>query len=128
MLQLGRAPRPARCRADRDLGPALLAPLVQAFQWPDIANVFTVDSVVTVVDGPAAAAGQFAENLGGGRRAAPRRPQPRPRMPPLHELFEDQLSAADLVVLNKADLLDEARARAASRRWCARSCRPRSRS
>ena len=43
-------------------GLALPKPLVQAFQWPDIANVFTVDSVVTVVDGPAAAAGQFAEN------------------------------------------------------------------
>jgi cobalamin biosynthesis protein CobW len=27
---------------------------------------------------------------------------------PLHELFEDQLSAADLVVLGKADLVDEA--------------------
>jgi cobalamin biosynthesis protein CobW len=32
-------------------GLALPKPLVQAFQWPDIANIFTVDSVVTVVDG-----------------------------------------------------------------------------
>ena len=51
----------AERRADIDVllietsGLALPKPLVQAFQWPDIANVFTVDSVVTVVDTPAAA-------------------------------------------------------------------------
>ena len=41
-------------------GLALPKPLVQAFQWPEIASVFTVDAVVTVVDTPATAAGQFA--------------------------------------------------------------------
>src|SRR5258706_12054764 len=43
-------------------GLALPKPLVQAFNWPQIKNSFTVDAVVTVVDGPAAASGQFAEN------------------------------------------------------------------
>jgi cobalamin biosynthesis protein CobW len=88
-------------------GLALPKPLVQAFQWPDIANIFTVDSVVTVVDGPAAASGQFAENpaaVDQARRADPNLDHESP----LHELFEDQLSAADLVVLNKTDLMDEA--------------------
>src|SRR5437762_3418092 len=43
-------------------GLALPKPLVQAFNWPQIKNSFTVDAVITVVDGPAAASGQFAEN------------------------------------------------------------------
>ncbi|APW37294.1 cobalamin biosynthesis protein CobW [Rhodoferax koreense] len=88
-------------------GLALPKPLVQAFQWPEIANVFTVDSVVTVVDGPAAASGQFAEDpeaVDAQRRADPNLDHESP----LHELFEDQLSAADLVVLNKTDLMDDA--------------------
>lgn len=88
-------------------GLALPKPLVQAFQWPDIANIFTVDSVVTVVDGPAAASGQFAANpaqVDLQRRADPNLDHESP----LHELFEDQLSAADLVVLNKTDLMDDA--------------------
>ncbi|MES2248746.1 MAG: cobalamin biosynthesis protein CobW [Pseudomonadota bacterium] len=88
-------------------GLALPKPLVQAFQWPDIANIFTVDSVVTVVDGPAAASGQFAANpaqVDVQRRADPNLDHESP----LHELFEDQLSAADLVVLNKTDLIDAA--------------------
>ena len=103
-------------------GLALPKPLVQAFQWPDIANIFTVDSVVTVVDGPAAASGQFAASpaqVDVQRRADPNLDHESP----LHELFEDQLSAADLVVLNKTDLMTRPCARR-SRRWCAKSCRP----
>ncbi|WP_280190424.1 cobalamin biosynthesis protein CobW [Delftia sp. PS-11] len=86
-------------------GLALPKPLVQAFRWPEIANVFTVDAVVTVVDTPAAASGQFAANpqaVDELRRADPNLDHESP----LHELFEDQLGAADLVVLNKADLVD----------------------
>ncbi|THU05357.1 cobalamin biosynthesis protein CobW [Lampropedia puyangensis] len=86
-------------------GLALPKPLVQAFQWPEIANVFTVDAVVTVVDTPAAFAGQFAANP----QAVDAQRQADPNLDhesPLHELFEDQLSAADLVILNKADLVD----------------------
>ena len=83
-------------------GLALPKPLVQAFQWPEIASVFTVDAVVTVVDTPATAAGQFAafpDAVDAQRRADPNLDHESP----LHELFEDQLSAADLVVLNKVD-------------------------
>jgi cobalamin biosynthesis protein CobW len=88
-------------------GLALPKPLVQAFNWPQIKNSFTVDAVVTVVDGPAAASGQFADNpvaVDAQRKADPNLDHESP----LHELFEDQLSAADLVILNKTDLLDEA--------------------
>ncbi|NLP65019.1 cobalamin biosynthesis protein CobW [Paraburkholderia sacchari] len=88
-------------------GLALPKPLVQAFNWPSIRSSFTVDAVVTVVDGPAAASGQFAEDpeaVDEQRKADPNLDHESP----LHELFEDQLSAADLVVLNKTDLLDGA--------------------
>ena len=85
-------------------GLALPKPLVQAFNWPEIKNAFTVDAVITVVDAPATAAGQFAENpveVDAQRRADPNLDHESP----LHELFEDQLSAADLVVLTKTDLV-----------------------
>lgn len=88
-------------------GLALPKPLVQAFNWPSIKNAFTVDAVVTVVDGPAAASGQFAANpqaVDAQRRADPNLDHESP----LHELFEDQLASADLVILNKIDLMDEA--------------------
>jgi cobalamin biosynthesis protein CobW len=88
-------------------GLALPKPLVQAFNWPSIRNSFTVDAVVTMVDGPAAASGQFAADpraVDAQRKADPNLDHESP----LHELFEDQLSAADLVVLNKTDLLDKA--------------------
>src|SRR5258708_367243 len=92
-------------------GLALPKPLVQAFNWPSIKNAFTVDAVVTVVDGPAAASGQFAANpqaVDAQRRADPNLDHESP----LHELFEDQLASADLVILNKTDLIDEAQQRA----------------
>ena len=87
-------------------GLALPKPLVQAFNWPSIRSSFTVDSVITVVDGPAAASGQFADDpraVDAQRRADPNLDHESP----LHELFEDQLGAADLVILNKTDQLDE---------------------
>ncbi|MCY1333743.1 putative GTP-binding protein YjiA [compost metagenome] len=88
-------------------GLALPKPLVQAFNWPEIKNACTVDAVVTLVDVPAAAAGQFAANpqaVDAQRRADPNLDHESP----LHELFEDQLLAADLVVLSKTDLADAA--------------------
>jgi cobalamin biosynthesis protein CobW len=87
-------------------GLALPKPLVQAFNWPEIKNSFTVDAVVTVIDTPATAAGQFAANpaaVDEQRRAD----ENLDHESPLHELFEDQLSAADLVILSKTDLVDK---------------------
>ena len=88
-------------------GLALPKPLVQAFQWPEIRNACTVDAVITVVDSPAVAAGTFAahpEQVDVQRRQDPNLDHESP----LHELFEDQLASADLVILNKADDLDAA--------------------
>ena len=88
-------------------GLALPKPLVQAFQWPAIRSRVTVDGVVAVVDGPAVASGAFAEDPEAlaAQRAAD---QSVDHDNPLEEVFEDQLLCADLVVLNKADLIDAA--------------------
>lgn len=86
-------------------GLALPKPLVQAFQWPALRNAFTVDSVITVVDAPAVAAGTFADDpvaVDAQRRADDNLDHESP----LHELFEDQLATADLVVVNKTDGMD----------------------
>jgi len=86
-------------------GLALPKPLVQAFNWPEIRNACTVDAVITVVDSPAVAAGTFAAFP--DRVDAQRKQDPNlDHESPLHELFADQLASADLVILNKADLLD----------------------
>jgi cobalamin biosynthesis protein CobW len=88
-------------------GLALPKPLVQAFNWPEIRTACTVDAVITVVDSPAVAAGTFAafpEQVEAQRKQDPNLDHESP----LHELFADQLASADLVILNKADLLDTA--------------------
>ncbi len=86
-------------------GLALPKPLVQAFAWPEVRSRTTVDGVVAVVDAEAVAAGRFAadpEAVEAARRADPALDHEAP----LEELFEDQLGAADLIIVNKRDLLD----------------------
>ncbi|MDF1607621.1 cobalamin biosynthesis protein CobW [Hoeflea sp. YIM 152468] len=85
-------------------GLALPQPLVAAFNWPGIKTQVTVDGVVTVVDSAAVAAGRFADDhdkLNAQRLAD----EGLDHESPLEELFEDQLTAADLIILNKADLI-----------------------
>ena len=94
-------------------GLALPQPLVQAFGWPDIRAKVMLDGVVTLVDGPAVAAGGIAHDLDAleAQRAAD---EELDHESPIDELFEDQISAANLIVLSKSDMLDadgEARAR-----------------
>jgi cobalamin biosynthesis protein CobW len=96
-------------------GLALPKPLVQAFHWPAIRSRVTVDGVVAVVDGAALADGRVAADLEAlsRQRAADAALD---HDDPIEEVFEDQIACADLVVLNKRDLLDDAgmaRARAA---------------
>jgi len=86
-------------------GLALPKPLVQAFAWPEVKARVTVDGVIAVVDAAAVSAGRFATDpaaLAAQRAADPSVDHDNP----LEEVFEDQLAAADLVVLNKTDLLD----------------------
>ena len=88
-------------------GLALPQPLVSAFNWPAIRERVTVDGVVTVVDSRAVAEGRFAddEDAVDAQRAADTALD---HESPLEELFEDQLTAADMIILNKSDLLDGA--------------------
>ena len=90
-------------------GLALPQPLVRAFNWPEIRNCVTVDGVVTVVDSAAVQAGRFAHDeaaIDAQRRGV----EMLDHEAPLSELFEDQLACADMINLNKTDLLsaDEA--------------------
>ncbi|HXC91153.1 MAG TPA: cobalamin biosynthesis protein CobW [Stellaceae bacterium] len=89
-------------------GLALPKPLVQAFAWPEIRTRTTVDGVLTVIDAAALAAGRFAADP----TAVARQRAADPALAhdnPLEEVFDDQLACADLVILNKTDLVDGAR-------------------
>lgn len=86
-------------------GLALPKPLIKAFRWHEIRNAATVDGVVTVVDCEAVSSGTLAADL----QAVEAQRQADPNLDhetPLQELFEDQLACADLVILNKTDLVD----------------------
>lgn len=88
-------------------GLALPKPLLKAFGWPSVRSRLTVDGVIAVIDGPAVAAGRFADDP----RAVAMQRAKDPSLDhdnPLAEVYEDQLSAADLVILNKTDLLSDA--------------------
>ncbi len=88
-------------------GLALPQPLVRAFNWPEISTRVTVDGVVTVVDGKAVVDGQFAANVAAvdAQRA---QDDNLDHETPLSELFDDQIACADMIVVNKADLLTDA--------------------
>lgn len=93
-------------------GLALPKPLVKAFAWPEVRARTTVDGVVTVIDAAAVAAGRFADDpaaVDAARAIDPSLDHDNP----LEELFVDQLACADLVVLNKTDLLAGDAARSA---------------
>ena len=85
-------------------GLALPQPLLRAFRWPDLATRLTVDGVVTVLDGPAVAAGTFAADPAAvdRQRAAD---DGLDHETPLSELYADQVACADMIVVGKADLL-----------------------
>lgn len=86
-------------------GLALPQPLVRAFNWPEIKSRVTVDGVVAVVDAKALAEGRFADDevaLAEQRATDPNLDHDNP----IEEVFQDQLTCADLVVLNKTDLID----------------------
>jgi cobalamin biosynthesis protein CobW len=100
---LARTPQPEQIVIETS-GLALPKPLVKAFDWPGIRTRVTVDGVIAVVDGAAVAAGRFAadpEKLAAQRAADSSIDHDNP----LEEVYEDQLLCADLIVLNKADLM-----------------------
>jgi cobalamin biosynthesis protein CobW len=100
---LGRAAPPEHIVIETS-GLALPKPLVQAFAWPEVKARVTVDGVAAVIDAAAVADGRFAGDpmaLAAQRAADPALDHDNP----LEEVFGDQLACADLIVLNKTDLL-----------------------
>jgi len=85
-------------------GLALPKPLVKAFAWPEVADRVTVDGVIAVVDSAALAEERFAAPETWALAQANGAPPPVHDLP-LAEVFGDQLACADLVILNKADLV-----------------------
>ncbi|SFD48874.1 cobalamin biosynthesis protein CobW [Chitinophaga sp. CF118] len=86
-------------------GLALPKPLLHAFNWPELKPQITVDAVVTVVDAVGQATGEICdrERVQAQRLAD----DSLDHETPIEELFEDQLSCADLVVMTKKDLIGE---------------------
>jgi cobalamin biosynthesis protein CobW len=87
-------------------GLALPKPLLKAFEWPAIKSRITVDGVITLADAEAVAAGQFAPDLD-AVQAQRDADDSLDHETPLSEVFEDQISCADILLLSKADLAGE---------------------
>ncbi|NOZ33267.1 MAG: cobalamin biosynthesis protein CobW [Alphaproteobacteria bacterium] len=85
-------------------GLALPQPLLRAFNWPEIAAGVTIDGVIAVADAQALAEGRFAASES-AVNALRRADEMLDHETPLGELFADQLATADMVVLNKTDLV-----------------------
>ena len=84
-------------------GLALPKPLLKAFDWPAIRSRITVDGVIALADAEAVATGRFAPDVAAveAQRAAD---DSLDHDTPLGEVFEDQISCADIVLMSKADL------------------------
>ena len=84
-------------------GLALPKPLLKAFDWPAIRSKITVDGVIALADAEAVAAGTFAADVAAvdAQRQAD---DSLDHETPLSEVFEDQISCADIILMSKADL------------------------
>ena len=85
-------------------GLAMPKPLIRAVNWPDLKPHITIDSVITVVD----AVGMITGELCDRERVQKQRlaDDSLDHETPIEELFLDQLSCADLVLVSKTDLLE----------------------
>ncbi len=87
-------------------GLALPKPLLKAFDWPEIRSKITVDGVVALADAEAVASGRFAPDVA-AVDAQRKADDSIDHETPLSEVFDDQMSCADLVLLTKCDLAAE---------------------
>lgn len=85
-------------------GLAMPKPLVRAVNWPDLKPHITIDAVITVVDAVGMITGELCnrEKVQAQRLAD----DSLDHETPIEELFLDQLSCADLVLISKTDLLE----------------------
>ena len=104
-------------------GLALPKPLLKAFEWPAIRSRITVDGVIALADAEAVAAGRFAPNIAAvdAQRAADSSIN---HETPLSEVFGDQISCADIILLTKPDLAGPEGVAAARARIAAEAPRP----
>ncbi|WP_420324820.1 cobalamin biosynthesis protein CobW [Mameliella sp.] len=95
-------PRPEHILIETS-GLALPKPLLKAFDWPDIRSKITVDGVIALADAEAVASGRFAPDVAkvDAQRLAD---DSLDHETPLSEVFEDQISCADIILLTKPDL------------------------
>ena len=86
-------------------GLSMPKPLVKAVNWPDLKPHITIDSVITVVDAVGIATGEICdrERVQAQRLAD----DSLDHETPIEELFLDQLTCADLILMSKRDLVDE---------------------
>ncbi|MEO0624250.1 MAG: cobalamin biosynthesis protein CobW [Pseudomonadota bacterium] len=84
-------------------GLALPKPLLKAFDWPAIRSRITVDGVIALADSEAVAAGRFAADVAAVDRQR-EADDSIDHETPLSEVFADQVSCADIILLTKPDL------------------------
>ena len=86
-------------------GLSMPKPLGKAVNWPDLKPHITIDSVITVEDAVGIATGEICdrERVQAQRLAD----DSLDHETPIEELFLDQLSCADLVLVSKRDLIDD---------------------
>ncbi|MBT31632.1 MAG: cobalamin biosynthesis protein CobW [Thalassobius sp.] len=86
-------------------GLAMPKPLVRAVNWPDLKPHITIDAVITVVDAVGIATGEICnrEKVQAQRLAD----ESLDHETPIEELFLDQLTCADLVLVSKRDLVND---------------------
>lgn len=87
-------------------GLALPKPLLKAFDWPAIRSRITVDGVIALADAEAVAGGRFASDVD-AVQAQREADDSLDHDTPLGEVFEDQISCADIILMSKADLAGE---------------------
>ena len=106
MMSLIELPQPPDHIIIETSGLALPEPLIRAFNWPELRTRVTVDGVVTLIDGPAVREGRFAHDYAAINRQR-QFDDNLDHNTPIAELFADQLANADIVIINKSDLLDQ---------------------
>ena len=85
-------------------GLALPRPLLKALDWPAVRTRVYVNGVVTMVDGEALAAGSPVGDPAGLERQRQEDPS-LDHLSAVEDLFTDQLEAADLVLISRADVV-----------------------
>ncbi len=85
-------------------GLALPRPLLSALAWPEVKASVHINGVVTLVDGEALLAGSPVGNPEALQKQRDADPS-LDHLTSVEELFGDQLKAADLVLISRADLL-----------------------